>query len=208
VATKTALPSIIVVLGLKLESTTAVIDRTTAVVSGMEANPAFFPAPTPPLAQVKGHLADLSAAQAALKSRTGLRETRDEKQALVVADDRALHAYVQQVARANPAQAEHIAAAAAMSLKKVPTPQKKPLAVKSTVSGSAKVVAKATKGAHANEWQMSTDGGKTWSDLPTTLQASTTVHNLQVAQVVYFRQRPVLKTGVGDWSQAIAAVVT
>jgi len=205
---KTALPSIVVVLGLVPDSTPAVIARSTAIVSGMEANPAFFPVPSPPFVQVKGHIADLSAAQAAFKSRTGLRETRDGKQVLLVEDLRGLHAYVQQQARANPTQAEAIAAAAAMTLKSKAAAQKKPLAIKSIASGSAKVVAKATKGAHANEWQLSTDGGKTWVDLPTTLQASTTIKGFQVGVTTYFRQRVITKVGVQDWGQSISALVT
>jgi hypothetical protein len=41
------------------------------------------------------------------------------------------------------------------------------------VSGAANVVAKATVGAVANEWQYSVDEGKTYVDLPTTSGAKT-----------------------------------
>jgi hypothetical protein len=69
------------------------------------------------------------------------------------------------------------------------------------------VLAKATKGAQAHEWQLSTDGGKTWSDLPTTTKASTQVETLTVGATVTFRHRPVTKAGLGDWSQPVSAVV-
>ncbi len=204
----TSLPIIIVILNLEQQSVPALISRSNAIITGMAANLAFFPKPTLPLTAVQGHVADLVLAEAALKNRTGVRATRDGKKKQLVDDMHTLHAYVQQLASANPAQAEEIAAAAAMTLKKKTAPQKHPLAVKQAVSGSAKVVAKATKGAHANEWQMSTDAGKTWVALQPTLAARTTVQGLQVGALVQFRHRPILKTGPANWTDAISYVVT
>jgi hypothetical protein len=95
-----------------------------------------------------------------------------------------------------------------MMLRKVTAAHKQPLSVKQTVSGSVKVVAKATKGARGNEWQYSLDGGKTWIDVPPTTQANTTIHSLIPGAVVSYRQRVLTKAGLGDWSQPISALVT
>ena len=64
-------------------------------------------------------IAALASAEALVKTRTaGTVETRDGKRTVVIADMHSLHGYVQQVASANAAQAEEIAAAAAMTFKK------------------------------------------------------------------------------------------
>jgi len=206
--TNTALPIIVVVLGLKPASVAALIVRSTTIVDGIGASPTLFPSPIPPLAQVKGHIATLTSTESALRSRTGLRGPRDDAKKLLIADMQGLHAYVQQLVSANPVQAQVIVEAAAMTLKKKTAPHKTDLATTQKVSGSVKVVAKSVKGARSHVWQMSTDGGKTYVDLPVTTQSYTTVHSLQPGSTVFFRQRPVLKTGMGDWSQPISTLVT
>ena len=109
---------------------------------------------------------------------------------------------------ANLANAANIAQAAGMSLRKPPAQSKPPLAAKAGVtSGIVQLAAKATKGAKANNWQMSTDGGKTWVDLPETTKAKTQVANLTPGTTVQFRQRALTKAGVGDWSLPVPHVV-
>jgi len=204
----TALPLLVVVLGLDTKSVDPLISRSSAIVNGIEGSPTLFKSPNPPLAQVKGHITDLSVAQTAFKSHLGTRAPRDDKQQLLVGDMKGLHAYVQQLVSANPSQAQIIAEAAAMTLRKKKVTHKSDLAVKPIASGSLGVVAKSVKGARGHEWQLSTDGGKTWSDLPATTQCKTAVHGLQLGATVLFRQRVLTRTGLGDWSQAISAIVT
>jgi hypothetical protein len=162
----------------------------------------------PTLAKVASDLAALSAAQAALKNHTGSRVDRDGAAKVVVSDMSQLHAYVESLANADSEQAETIAGDAAMTIAKRTPHHKPPLAVKQTVSASVKLIAKATPGAKANEWEYSTDGGKTWNYLPPTTQANTTVNDLVPGTVVAYRQRVLLKTGLSDWSQPISALVT
>ncbi len=138
----------------------------------------------------------------------GTRADRDNAMRALVALVQQLHAYVQALATANPTQAEVIAQDAAMALRKTAVRQKSDLAVKQTVSTVVHVIAKAVKGSRAHEWQYSTDGGKTWIDVPSTTKASTTITGLQPGTTVSYRQRAITKAGPGDWSQAIAAVVT
>jgi len=108
---------------------------------------------------------------------------------------------------ATPANAAVLAQDAGMSVRKYTHPAKPPLAAKQKLSGTVQLVAKATKGAKSNEWQYSTDGGKTWVDLPPTTKASTTV-NLMPGTTVSYRQRVLTKSGQSDWSQPISALVT
>jgi len=205
---KTAISTIIVVLALKQSSIPAFVDRVTAILNAMAANKVTFPAPVPSLAQVTSDLAKLSAAQAAFKAHTGSHTDRDDAVKPVVAAMSQLHSYVEALANANPVDAATIAGDAAMTLRKKPVRTKAPLTVKQTVSSVVSVVAKATKGAKANEWQYSLDGGKTWIDVPATSKATTTIHNLTPGVSVMYRQRVLLTTGLTDWSQPISALVT
>jgi len=76
-----------------------------------------------------------------------------------------------------------------------------------TVTGTVEVVAKATKGAKMNDWQYSTDGGKTWIDAPPTSKATTTIPNLTPATTVMFRQRVFTKAGLSNWGQPVSALI-
>ena len=80
-------------------------------------------------------------------------------------------------------------------------------ALKKSMSGEVQLVAKATKGATANEWQYSTDGGKTWVDLSSTSKATITVSNLTPGTTVMFRHRVLTKAGHSDWSDASSLLV-
>jgi hypothetical protein len=70
------------------------------------------------------------------------------------------------------------------------------------------VIAKATKGAKAHDWQFSTDGGKTWIDASPTTKSSTVITGLTPGALVHYRQRVITKTGPGNWCQAVAAIVS
>ncbi len=201
-------PSITVVLGLpKPQSTAALIVRLNAIVDAMTAAVTVFPVPTPTLSQVKSDLVALTSAEAALKNRLGTRVARDAAKAVVVSDAHGLHNYVQSVVNANPGQAETIAQEASMSIRKPGARHTSDLAVKQTVSGAVHVIAKATQGAKAHEWQYSTDGGKTWIDAPSTTKSSTVISGLQPGANVAYRVRVLTKSGHSDWSQPVAAVV-
>ena len=75
------------------------------------------------------------------------------------------------------------------------------------VSGSARLVVKAAAARAAYDWELSVDGGETWTVVPTTLQARTVVTGLKVATSVMFRFRAVVKGGAADWSQPLSLVV-
>jgi hypothetical protein len=195
----TPLHLIQVVLGLP-KPTAAIIVRLTAILDAMTANSSTFPTPPIALATVKVHVAALSSAEAAMKSRTvGNKAARDDAKALVIADAKQLHAYVQQLANASPSQAATIAADAAMKLHKAGAHPKADVTVKQKVSGAVHVSARSVKGAKSHEWQLSSDGGKSWTTLSPTTQASTTITGITPGTLVQVRHRIVVKGGPGDW---------
>jgi hypothetical protein len=204
---KTITPHVIIVLKLP-KPVPAFIIAATNIVDAMTANSKTFPSPSPALALVSPHIADLTAKEGVAKTRaSGAVADRDAALTIVVGDLKSLRAYVETVANADPANAASIAKDASMSVRTQATRTKSDLAVKSVASGEVQVVAKAIAGGKAHEWEYSLDG-KTWTDVPTTLQGKTTIKGLQVGVTTYFRHRVVTKAGVQDWGQPISAIVT
>jgi hypothetical protein len=119
-----------------------------------------------------------------------------------------LAGYVQTVANADAENSAPIIESAGMTVRRAAAPGPRVFAAKpGAVSGTAKLVTRSAGPRASYEWQMSTDGGKTWTLAPVTLQAKTTVTGLTVGATVLFRCRPVTKAGEGDWSEAASLVV-
>jgi len=204
---KPVTPHIIIALMLP-KPVPAFIIAATSIVDAMTANAKTFPTPSPTLSVVSTHIADLTTKESAAKTRaSGTVADRDAAVRLVRIDLRSLRAGVEIVANADLANAESIAKDAGMSVRKLIFRLKSDLAVKHVMSGVVKVVAKGIKGGKAHDWQYGLDG-KAWTDLPTSLQASTTVKNLRVGVMTYFRHRFITKAGPEDWGQPISTIVT
>jgi len=199
--------TVIVVLGLPV-TVGPLILRATTIVDAMAKNPKTFPSPTPPLAKVRTDIAGLATAEAAHKNRMDTISPRELMRKLVAADMHQLHAYVQTLASASPEQADVIASLAAMTVRKTGARHKADLAVRALFSGSVRIIAKAIQGGRAYEWQLSLDGGKTWTSLPPTTKASTTVNDLQPGVMTHFRNRVITKAGPSDWSKAVSMIVS
>jgi hypothetical protein len=169
---------------------------------------AALPTPTPSVATLEADIAALDSAEAAVLTRTkGAAEIRNEKLAALRADLVHILAYVQAVADASPGTAESIIQGAGMSVKQVGSRTKGEIvAEQGSVSGSAKVTAKAAARRAGYEWQYSVDQ-KTWTNAPFTLEAKTEIAGLTPATTYYFRVRPVTKDGEGDWSQVASLIV-
>lgn len=179
-----------------------------SVVAAMSNNPAFTGASTL-LASLtaKGAALNVAQTQAATRAK-GTIAVRNQARAAVVTALHQLKAYVQQVADDDPEKAEAIIQSAAMTVRKPTVRNKAPFIAKAgAVSGTAELVAKAPTHRGAYEWQWSSDGGKTWTQLAVTLKARTTVTGLPVATTCTFRFRAVTKSGEGDWSQPVTLVV-
>jgi hypothetical protein len=199
--------SAIVVLGINKDTPVSVlIEIESTVTEAMMVNKATFAAPVPALATVSAASTTLAEAQAAFKSGTGSRAARDDARMALMQLMLQLRVYVQSIVSAHPAQATAIAQAAAMRIRRPATHHKSDLAVQAIASGSVKIVAKALKGARAYEFAYSPDGGKTWLSVLTT-KASAFVTGLVPGTTVTYRHRAITKTGAGDWSQPVTAVV-
>jgi len=184
------------------------IEYVRAILAAMAGNP-HFPSPNPPLATVTASVSGLEAAQAVTKTRApGSVAVRDGAGKQLLDQVRLLLGYVQQVADGSPEQAAAIIASAGLRARTRAARTKAPFAVKyGPVSGSAHLVVKAAASRAAYDWELSVDGGKTWTTVPTTLQARTVVTGLPVATSVMFRFRAVIKGGPADWSQPISLLV-
>jgi hypothetical protein len=186
----------------------ALLELAKAILAALTSNKAIFPSPTPPLATFSTDVDALDTAQTATKTKAkGTVAVRDEKRKTVIADLHLLAAYVQQVANLTPDQAASIIESAGMKVRKTGSKTKADLAVKQSIPATVQLVAKATQGAAANEWQYSTDG-KTWISAPASTQAKTAIGNLPTGVLVYFRHRPVTKAGPGDWSPIVTMAVS
>jgi hypothetical protein len=186
----------------------ALVTRATAIHDALAQNATAFPSPTPTLVVFAGHIADLASTQAGSKTRAhGSAALRDVARKVVIQDCNELAAYVQAIAALTPESAATVAGQAGMRLRKPQQPSKPPLAVKQTLSGVVRIVAKAIDGAQAYDWQISSDGGKTWVSLPTSTQASTYVSGLVPGSTMTFRHRAITKAGPADWGQPVSAIV-
>jgi len=184
------------------------IEYVQAILAAMAGNP-HFPSPNPPLATVTASISALESAQAVTKTRAaGSVAVRNAARTQLVDQVHLLLGYAQQVADGTPEQAAAIITSAGLRARTRTAPTKPPFAVTfGSVSGSARLVAKAAGARAAYDWEYSVDGGKTWTGVPTTLQAKTVVTGLPVATTVMFRFRAVIKGGAADWSQPISLVV-
>jgi hypothetical protein len=112
------------------------------------------------------------------------------------------------VADADHPNAAGIIASASMVVRKTPSRAKRTFAVKpGPVAGSVEVSTCVAGRRVSYGWQYSSDGGATWTALPTTLQARTTLSGLQVGSTYSFRYRVVTKDGMGDWSHRVSIVL-
>ncbi len=178
------------------------------IIAAMTGN-AYFPNPNPLLATFSAALAKLDSAETAAQTRAkGTIAARNAARVDYVAAAHSLRAQVQTIADASPENAEAIITSAAMNVKKAASQPPRTFAARQlSVSGAVLLIAKAVASRAAYDWQYSTDGGKTWIEAPSTLQAKTTISALPVATVVLFRFRALTKTGRSDWSQPTSLLV-
>jgi hypothetical protein len=197
----------IVVLKLPL-SVPALLKTCQAIATAMTGN-VHFPSPTPAITVVLAQIAALAAAEAATKTRAnGTVQARNDARVALVQSMHALKGQVQQAADASPEIAETIIASASMGVRKAPLRTKAPFVAKlGPTTGTVVLVAKAASRRAGYEWEWSADGGKTWTAMPTTLQAKTTLSGVASGTSAVFRFRPVTPKGEGDWSVPVPLLV-
>lgn len=203
-------------LGINKKNIPAVLALAKAVYDGMLANPTLFPSPNPALAVLLALLTALDAAQRVVATRVqGAAALRDQKRDALITALESLRMYVQSLCDANPEQAVALIKAAGMSVAQVTTHDKPVLQAKQGAApGSVILVANETvlvgKGVHKKalfNWQMSADGGKTWTALPPTPLATTEVAGLTSLATYAFRVSVTVGKVTGEWSQAVTVVV-
>jgi hypothetical protein len=189
-------------------SVVALLKYTQAFIAALTNNPNFSDASSV-IASLQSAFKALDSAETSAKTRAiGTVAARDTAKAALLTALHGAKAYVQQKADANPEQATAIIESASLAVRKTPLRVKLGFTAKpGPVTGSVHLSARAAGRRASYEWEWSADGGKTWTLLPSTLQAKTTVPNLPVGTSCSFRFRPVTRTGEGDWSQVVAMLV-
>ena len=186
----------------------ALITYAEQIVKAMTNNPTF-PTPLPALALITQAIDDLQAAAAAALTRAkGTAQARNDKRSALVKLLENTRTYVQNVADGNNETALTVIASAGLAVRK--SRGAKPhtfTVVQAALSGSVKVSTPSAGARACYMWQYSLDGGKTWVDVPATMQAKTTVSGLPAGSAVQFRVRSVTKSGQGDWCAPTSFIV-
>jgi hypothetical protein len=173
-------------------------------------NNLFFPSPVPSLGLVTKAIQDLSDAEVLARTRgTGMAKARDLKKAVLVKLLRELQFFVQGIADANPDQSEAIIVSAGMLIRKLTPRQKNRDEVRQgDVSGLVMLIAAVVRASKVGYfWEWSTDE-KSWTSLPVSFTAATSVSGLVPGVTHYFRYRSVSrKTGTSDWSQTLSLML-
>jgi len=177
-----------------------------AIIAAMTGNP-LFPTPDPALGTLTVQADALEVATTAQTRVKGAAAVRDAKRRALLDGLQHLRAYVQKVADADPTNARTIITGAGLKVKTVTVhPKQDFVAKQGNVSGTVRLVAKASSTRASYEWQYSADQ-KTWTTVPATPAANTDIANLPPATTQYFRHRATTKAGVGDWSQVVSLIV-
>jgi hypothetical protein len=186
----------------------ALIAYAQAITTAMTNNPRF-PSPVPALAVVTAAIAALQSAQSLALARTkGAVTARNDRKAALIALLQQLRMYVQTVADGDLENSAAIIQSAGIAVKKTAVRRPRVFdAVQGAVSGTVKLVTASAGKRGSYDWEYSTDGGKTWLLLPSTMQAKTTVTGLTPGATVQFRYRALTKIGEGDWSQPLSFIV-
>lgn len=198
------------IVALKLPTkVAALINVAQAIAIALTNNP-HIPKPTPSVAALTAAIAALVAAEnTALTRVKGAVVQRNAARKALVQLLQLLGANVQDAADADPDNALTIIESVGLRTRK-PTvrPPRVFAATQGTVSGAAKLVAPSAGPRSSYEWELSTDGGKTWVPAPPSVQAKTTVPGLASGTSVQFRYRTVTpKAGAGNWSAPVSLLV-
>jgi hypothetical protein len=204
------------VLGVDRFKIPALLSQSKNIYNAMSADKATYAAPNPPLATLLAQIQALDTAQQAVKARTpGAAAARDAKRDVLFASLESEQAYVQSLGDASPDRAPAIVTGAAMAIARAPSASKPVVDVKlGTLPGTATLRANASvlvgKGVSKRptfNWQLSADGGKTWSMAPSTPLAKTVIENLAPMTTYLFRVSATVANVAGEWSQPVSILV-
>jgi hypothetical protein len=173
------------------------------IASRLDGN-AYFPVLPVPIATLQGHIDDLEAAEAAVRSGThGTGTARDAKLEVVVGDLEQEKTYVETVANARGEDADAVAASSGFARKESRGPGTWAFGAKQgDRSGEVKLHAPRKNRAEKYQWQRGADGIQ-WIDLADTNEASTVVVGLSPGTLYFFRYRTLLRNVLSDWSDPV-----
>jgi len=178
------------------------------VVDRMTANP-WFSTTVPTLAEVQARIDELDEAEVdALSLTKGLKQIRNAALRRLVSHMDLLKAFVQFTADENADQAVSIIESAGLSVKGRSYPIKEEFSARpGRVSGTVRLMVVSAGKLAGYNWEMSDDGGRTWTTLAPTIVARTSVPALVPLKTYWFRYRVIVRSGPRDWSQPISFVV-
>jgi len=205
--------------GVQRRNIPGVLIRAMAMYNGISSNVATFASPTIGMVAFLALVTALSAQQQATKETQGkaISTSRNTKRDAVWTAMEILQKYVQGLADALAAEAAaQLIASAGLLVAGTATRTKAVLtAVLTAASGTVHLeanrtvlVGKANRGKVVFfAWEMSSDGGKTWTALPTTGYASTNVPGLALMSTYAFRVSVTVGNTPGAWSQDVSILV-
>jgi hypothetical protein len=152
-------------------------------------------------AGVDAAITDLDAAQVLADMRTaGAVEDRNTKLAIALGKMRLVKDLVQNKADTMPANAEAIILDCGLNVRHLGVINKQDFRVRNgLVSGQIVLDAHPSAKRVSHEWEISTDHGVTWAELPPSLKGHAIINGQLRGAILFFRHREVLKTGPSDW---------
>jgi hypothetical protein len=163
----------------------------------------------PPLAKLASLVDALAKAETATLTRTrGLADKRDVVLSELRGAVGAYAGWAQEQGDADPEHAASFFESLGLYTRAPSTRKKANFTVRpGRVSGTLIAEVKAPAKRAGYDWQWSDDGGAEWHRVSGTVKAKKTLEGVPVGKYVSVRWRPVLKTGQGDWSEAITVLV-
>ena len=189
-------------------SPSRLVTFTHALIAALTGN-VHVPSPNPPIATLVDLASKLETAETATKTRAaGTVAARNAAKVALVSALKTEVATIQAIADADPDNAAAIITSTSLNLRKKPAQAKAPFAAKQgAVSGTVHLAAKSAGARAAYDWEWSTDGGKTWTQVESTTKAKTSIAGLPAGTTVTFRFRSVTPKGQSDWSAPLSFLV-
>lgn len=204
-----------VILGLKTDRLLVFQAQAEAIYGGLSTHPSMFVDPNPPLPILRKQLDAFAEAQRLVGTRERTAAaTRDLRGAELLGSLENARAYVQELCDETPEQAAALAAAASMKIGRPPSHPTPWLKARQPNPGSpveiiahAALLTRGMRGKVFFNWQLSADGGDTWTDLPSTPYARTEIADLTALRTYTVRVSATNWEGSGPWSQALTFLV-
>jgi hypothetical protein len=205
-------------LRIKKNNTHGVLTKAKAMVVGIDDNPTLFPTPNPLTSAIQDQIVIVDKAEVAAGTRAkGAASARNVQRSILVGMLETELSYVQGVADRSPTPEQAVATieASALTVARVPQRTKAILTIRQgpepgSVALDAYAAALGAGGRRKTffNWQVTSDGGKAFTTLPSTPKSKTALANLTPLSTYGFRVSVTNSDGIpGPWSQVVAFLV-